>query len=55
MKRLMYLCMLVSVLAACKKNELPERNDSESVRKCAGCKRTERSHVNMDTVYVKGR
>lgn len=53
MKKLLYICMIVSLLTSCKKDELPAQNIADAIRKCSGCERTVRPFVNMDSINIK--
>lgn len=55
MKKLLYICIVMSLLASCKKDELLEQNSADTIRKCAGCKRTTRPFVSMDSINIKKR
>lgn len=53
MKKLLCICIIVSLLASCKKDdELPEPQREELAKKCSGCK-VDRPKLNTDTIYRK--
>ncbi len=53
MKKLIYICVVVSLLTSCKKDdESPVIPKEELPKKCSGCK-VERPKFNTDTIYRK--
>ncbi|TWI22164.1 hypothetical protein [Sphingobacterium siyangense] len=54
MKRLIYLCMLLSALTSCKKDDdLPVPQKEELPKKCAGCSKVDRAKLITDTINRK--